>query len=61
MTVGFNLLQVGDTVDLKGPLGSFIWKGNGTASWRGTTRKLNEIGLVCGGSGESLTLRLRFG
>lgn len=53
MTVGFNLLQIGETVDLKGPLGSFVWKGNGAASWRGKARKLKEIGLVCGGSGTS--------
>lgn len=51
MTVGFNQLAVGDRVELKGPLGSFVWKGNGTALWRGVPRKVKEIGLVCGGSG----------
>lgn len=54
MTVGFNLLQVGDTVELKGPVGSFVWEGKGKSSWRGAVRKVNEIGLVCGGSGKWL-------
>lgn len=51
MTVGFNTLQIGDTVELKGPLGSFIWNGKGVVTWRGQTRRLKEVGLVCGGSG----------
>jgi nitrate reductase (NAD(P)H) len=54
MTVGFNMLQIGDTVELKGPLGSFIWNGKGVATWRGQTRRMKEIGLVCGGSGAYL-------
>lgn len=52
MTVAFNELKVGDIVEIKGPLGSFIWKGKGVASWRGKVRELKEIGLVCGGSGK---------
>ncbi|EKM57613.1 uncharacterized protein PHACADRAFT_170854 [Phanerochaete carnosa HHB-10118-sp] len=51
MTVGFHQLEVGDTLELKGPLGSFIWQGSGTALWRGVPREVSEIGLVCGGSG----------
>ena len=51
MTVGFNQLKVGDTIEIKGPLGSFVWQGAGTALWKGVTRKVKEIGLVCGGSG----------
>ena len=51
MTVGFNLLQIGDAVELKGPLGSFVWQGRGIASYRGKERRLKEVGMVCGGSG----------
>ncbi|GJE85169.1 nitrate reductase [Phanerochaete sordida] len=51
MTVGFHQLEVGDSLELKGPLGSFIWKGRGTALWKGVQHKVSEIGLVCGGSG----------
>lgn len=53
MTVGFNQLEVGDKIELKGPLGSFVWKGKGTALWKGVPRQVKEIGLVCGGSGTS--------
>ncbi|EMD41310.1 hypothetical protein CERSUDRAFT_89880 [Gelatoporia subvermispora B] len=51
MSVGLHQLQIGDTVELKGPLGSFVWKGRGTALWKGVTRHVKEIGMVCGGSG----------
>ncbi|KZT30292.1 hypothetical protein NEOLEDRAFT_1127249 [Neolentinus lepideus HHB14362 ss-1] len=51
MTVGFHQLAVGDTVELKGPLGSFEWKGNGTAMWKGVEKRVNKLGLICGGSG----------
>jgi len=51
MTVGFSELVVGDGVELKGPIGHFIWKGNGIASMHGEERRIAEIGLICGGSG----------
>lgn len=52
MTVGFDQLQLGDRIEVKGPLGSFIWKGAGVVSWKGLCRDVTEVGLVCGGSGE---------
>ncbi|OCH89836.1 nitrate reductase [Obba rivulosa] len=51
MSTGLNQLRIGDTVELKGPLGSFIWKGCGTAFWKGLSRRVREVGMVCGGSG----------
>ncbi|KAH7886818.1 hypothetical protein F5I97DRAFT_1058506 [Phlebopus sp. FC_14] len=51
MTTGFHQLVIGDIVELKGPLGSFIWTGCGVARWRGVERKAREVGMVCGGSG----------
>lgn len=51
MTTGFHQLELADTVQLKGPLGSFIWKGLGVANWRGSERKVKEVGMICGGSG----------
>ena len=51
MTVGLHQLAPGDTVELKGPLGSFVWQGSGTALWKNVPRKVTEMGLVCGGSG----------
>jgi len=52
MTTGFHQLVLGDTVQLKGPLGSFVWNGQGVANWRGSERKIKEVGMICGGSGE---------
>ncbi|KAI9569846.1 hypothetical protein HD554DRAFT_2327805 [Boletus coccyginus] len=51
MTTGFHQLALGDTVQLKGPLGSFTWNGQGLASWKGSERKVKEVGMICGGSG----------
>ncbi|KAL4079389.1 hypothetical protein J3A83DRAFT_4409606 [Scleroderma citrinum] len=51
MTTGFHQLALGDIVQLKGPLGSFIWNGQGLANWKGSDRKFKEVGMICGGSG----------
>jgi nitrate reductase (NAD(P)H) len=58
MTVGFSQLVVGDVVELKGPIGHFIWKGNGIASLHGEERRIAEIGLICGGSGITPVLQV---
>lgn len=55
MTLGFEELEVGDTVEFKGPLGSFEWLGNGVAKWRGVERNARNIGMICAGSGASLS------
>lgn len=51
MTVGFHELEVGDSVELKGPLGTFIWQGKGVAKWKGQERRVKNVGMICGGSG----------
>ncbi|KAH7335973.1 nitrate reductase [Rhizoctonia solani] len=51
MSIGFNQLVVDDTIELKGPLGSFVWSGNGSALWRGVKHRVRNIGLICAGSG----------
>ncbi|KAG1745286.1 hypothetical protein EDB19DRAFT_1693694 [Suillus lakei] len=51
MTTGFHQLRLGDSVELKGPLGSFIWDGPSTASWMGIRKTVKEVGMICGGSG----------
>ena len=57
MTTGFHQLVLGDVVELKGPLGSFIWTGPGVANWKGSERKVKEVGMICGGSGTSIRRR----
>lgn len=52
MSVGFSQLVIGDTVELKGPVGSFIWTGSGRALWRNVERTPKQIGMICGGSGQ---------
>ncbi|CAE6432451.1 unnamed protein product [Rhizoctonia solani] len=51
MSIGFNQLVVDDTIELKGPLGSFVWNGNGFALWKGVEHRVRNIGLICAGSG----------
>ncbi|KAJ9115229.1 hypothetical protein QFC20_001096 [Naganishia adeliensis] len=51
MTSGFNELEVGETMEFKGPLGSFVWQGKGMCTWRGVERKVRKLGMLCGGSG----------
>lgn len=58
MTLGFSELAVGDTVEVKGPIGHFLWEGEGLASIHGEKRHIGEIGLVCGGSGITPVLQV---
>lgn len=53
MTSALGKLLVGDDVEIKGPLGPFIWQGRGTALVRGVPTTYEEIGMVCAGSGTS--------
>lgn len=56
MTTGFDKLSIGDDVEVKGPMGFFVWLGAGAASWRNVVRKPGMVGLICGGSGETDSL-----
>lgn len=52
MTMGFHQLSLGDNVELKGPIGEFMYQGKGSVSVHGVPRKVTELGLICGGSGK---------
>ncbi|KDQ57289.1 hypothetical protein JAAARDRAFT_70219 [Jaapia argillacea MUCL 33604] len=58
MTSCFHKLVIGDSVELKGPLGSFVWDGPGSAVWKGVRRILKEVGMICGGSGVTPILQV---
>jgi nitrate reductase (NAD(P)H) len=52
MSVAFHELVVGDSVEFKGPMGSFRWEGRGNIRWKDVPRAgVRNIGLICGGSG----------
>lgn len=56
MTTGFHQLCLGDSVEVKGPFGSFTWAGPGTALWKEIEMKVDEVGMICGGSGTILNV-----
>ena len=58
MTVGFAQLAIGDVVELKGPIGHFVWLGDGMARIHGKEQRVREVGMVCGGSGVTPILQV---
>ncbi|KAG6916078.1 hypothetical protein DXG01_008552 [Tephrocybe rancida] len=51
MTVGFSELTINDTIELKGPIGHFVWLGDGMALLHNEKRRVRQIGMICAGSG----------
>lgn len=47
----FHKMKVGDTIDVKGPVGHFEYKGMGNVVLHGVERKVKKIGLMAGGTG----------
>jgi len=44
-------LQIGDTIDVKGPIGEFEYKGKGDFTWHGKPRSCTHISMIAGGTG----------
>jgi len=44
-------MEIGDTLDIRGPSGKIIYKGKGVFSIRGKEKRYKHIGLVGGGTG----------
>jgi nitrate reductase (NAD(P)H) len=61
MSLEFSRLSPNEEVELKGPIGDFIWKGDNTACVHGEDRQVREIGLICGGSGVTPILQVARG
>lgn len=51
MSQHLEAMKVGDTIDVKGPLGEFVYRGLGSFSWKGKPRECSKISLVAGGTG----------
>lgn len=61
MTTGFNDLEVGESIEFKGPLGSFVYHKDGRCTWRGVERTIKKFGMICAGSGITPILQVARG
>jgi len=51
MTKAMDALPIGHTIDFKGPIGKFEYKGRGTCTVNGGERKVTQFIMISGGSG----------
>lgn len=51
MTQAMDALPIGQTVDLKGPIGKFEYLGGGKCAINGVIRQVKSFCMICGGSG----------
>jgi nitrate reductase (NAD(P)H) len=51
MTLALDALEIGGTIDFKGPIGKFTYLGKGKCSINGTERHVSRFYMICGGSG----------
>jgi len=51
MSQHLNSMKIGDTIDVKGPLGEVVYKGNGNFEILGHPRSCKYVGLIAGGTG----------
>jgi len=51
MSQHLDSLKIGDTIDVKGPMGEFNYLGNGEFTWHGKHRKCTHISMLAGGTG----------
>ena len=45
-------MKVGETIEIKGPIGEFTWNGSGIARWKHVERKVRNVGMIAAGSGK---------
>lgn len=51
MTQYMEKMAIGDSIDVKGPLGHFIYKGRGSYSHHGQEGKVKQMSMIAGGTG----------
>ena len=51
MTQFMEKMAIGDSIDVKGPLGHFIYKGRGVFSHSGHEGKVKQMSMIAGGTG----------
>jgi nitrate reductase (NAD(P)H) len=44
-------LKIGDCIEVKGPMGEFVYQGKGAFSWHNKPRKCSHISMIAGGTG----------
>jgi len=47
-------MAIGDSIEVKGPLGEFVYKGKGDFTWKNKPRQMKKLSLIAGGTGFSL-------
>ena len=51
MSQHFESLKLGDTIDIKGPIGHFTYLGRGKFKLHNELRSCQSMGMICGGTG----------
>lgn len=51
MTQYMEKMAIGDTIDVKGPLGHFVYKGRGSYSHHGHDGTVKQMSMIAGGTG----------
>ena len=51
MTQYMEKMAIGDSIDVKGPLGHFVYKGRGAYSHSGHEGHVKQISMIAGGTG----------
>ena len=51
MSQHFESLKIGDTIDIKGPVGHFTYLGRGRFKLHNELRECKNMGMICGGTG----------
>jgi nitrate reductase (NAD(P)H) len=51
MSMAMDALEIGGTIDFKGPIGKFTYLGKGNCSINGNERQVSKFYMICGGSG----------